>query len=293
MLGLDNLGAILSDPELRALFKSVATRKVNADLKTLQAHSELSRRLAKDFRGAAGGQSGALRQIVKEHLEYYGTLVDLSHNFHQRLLDTLAQSARGAASEPAINGLTLAVKAPQGSTLRAPFKISNKRAEPIHVFCKASPFVSQDGTQMIASNIAFSPPGAEIAPGAEEIFEAILPIGPDFVPGKLYLATLSAEGFEPMSIVVRLQVEPPAREHAESASPTTQAAAAEVAQSSQSASAGDVQAAKKRQPKPTQRKATRPPTATQEKAMRPPTPKATQRKPKPKPQTARRRGVAK
>lgn len=209
MLGLENISAIVADPELRALLKSVATRKINADLKTLQAHAELSRHLSKSRKMAGDADGEALRRIVKEHLEYYGTLIELSQNFHQRLIDMLAQSEQARADEPAINGLTLAIDAPRGATVRAPFKISNNRPETVSVRCRASPFVSEDGSQLIASRIAFAPPGAEIPSGSEEIFEAILPVGPDFVAGRLYLATLTAEGFDAMSIVVRLRVSPP------------------------------------------------------------------------------------
>lgn len=211
MLGLSQLGTVLADPELRALLKSVITRKINSDLKTVQAHAELSKRLAQSRRANPNGEGDELRQIVKEHLEYYSTLVDLSLNFHQRLLDDLAAQASAQANGAGgqVNGLTLAMTAPMGATVRAPFKISNNRAEAIAVTCRASPFVSEDGNQLIASRIAFNPPGAEIAPGAEEVFEAILPVTPDFAAGRLYLATLSADGFDAMSIVVRLRVEAP------------------------------------------------------------------------------------
>lgn len=213
MLGLDNLRAVIANPELRAMLKSVASRKINSDLKTLQAHAELSRRLS-DSRRISSGDGEELKRIVKEHLQFYGTLIDLSITFHQRLIDMLAETASGTPAEPAINGLTLTMKAPKGATVRAPFKIANNRAEPIQVRCKASPFVSEDGSQLIASGIAFSPPGAEIAPGSEEVFEAILPIGADFAVGQTYLGTLSTEGLEAMEIVVRLSVEPAAVEPA-------------------------------------------------------------------------------
>lgn len=211
MLSLNQLGTVLSDSELRAMLKSVVTRKINSDLKTVQAHAELSKRLAQNRRKNLSGEGDELRQIIKEHLEYYGTLVDLSLNFHQRLLDTLAKSAESTA-DPAVNGLTLAMTAPIGATVRAPFKISNNRPDPITVKCRASPFVREDGSQLIASSMGFNPPGAEIAPGSEEVFEVILPVTPDFVAGKLYLATLSADGFDAMSIVMRLQVEGAAAE---------------------------------------------------------------------------------
>jgi len=207
MGALENLGAVIGDPELRRLLKSVVTRKINADLKTIQAHAELSRRLSASRRTNGDGEADALKRIVRDHLEYYGTLVDLSLSFHQRLIDMLAETAKGKPAEPAINGLTLAVTAPKGATVRAPFKIANNRAEAIQVTCRASPFVREDGSQMIASRIAFSPPGAEIAAGSEEIFEVILPVGPDFAPGETYLATLSTEGFDAVEIVVRLKVE--------------------------------------------------------------------------------------
>ncbi len=207
MIGLDTLGSIVSDPELRSAFAKVAARKIKADLKSLEAHSELSRRIL-EARRSPGDDGAALRRIVREHLDYYGTLIDLSHSFHQRLIDLLTEIAHGAQGEPAINGLTMALRAPSGSMVRAPFKISNNRAEPIAVTCRASNFVSEDGSQMIASRIAFLPPGADIAPGSEEVFEVLLPVGPDFAPGRTYLATLAAEGLDAMEIVLRLTVDP-------------------------------------------------------------------------------------
>jgi hypothetical protein len=206
MLGLNSLGALLADAELRRLLAGVASQKIKADLKTIEAHAELSRRLA-EARRSPSGEGAALRQVVKEHLEYYATLLSLSHSFHQRLLDLLAETAPGRAAEPAVNGLTMALRAPMGATVRAPFKITNNRGEPITVTCRATPFVSEDGTQMVASRLAFLPPGADIAPGSEEVFEVVLPVGPDFVPGRTYLATLAADGFEATDIVVRLSVE--------------------------------------------------------------------------------------
>lgn len=207
MFGLASLGAIVADPELRRMFGQLASRKIKADLKTIEAHSELSRQLAA-ARRRPGDDGAALRRIVREHLEYYGTLIDLSHSFHQRLIDLLSELSKGGSAEPAINGLTMLLKAPKGATVRAPFKITNNRSDSITVTCRSSPFVSEDGTQLIASRIAFLPPGADIAPGSEEVFEVIVPIGPDFAPGRTYLATLAAEGLEAMEIVLRLEVEP-------------------------------------------------------------------------------------
>ena len=207
MIGLQALGSILGDPELRKLFTQVASRKVSADLKTLQAHAELSRRLSDNRGRSADGSEANLKLIVKEHLEYYSTLIELSYNFHQRLLDLLDELAKAPGAESAINALTLALRASVGGTVRSPFKISNNRPEAISVTCRSSPFVSEDGSQLIASPIAFDPPGAEIQPGAEEIFDVIIPVGSDFIAGRTYFATLAAEGLDAMQIVARLTVE--------------------------------------------------------------------------------------
>jgi len=95
MGALENLGAVIADPELRRLLKSVVTRKISADLKTIQAHAELSRRLSASRRMNGDGETEALKRVVRDHLEYYGTLVDLSLSFHQRLIDMLAETAKG------------------------------------------------------------------------------------------------------------------------------------------------------------------------------------------------------
>jgi hypothetical protein len=204
MLGLEGLSAIIGDPDLRQRVGQLAARKIKADLKTLEAQAELSRQLVSAKRGP-GPEGAELKRIIQEHLDFYGALIELSTSFHQRLLDSL-QGRSGA--EPAVNGLTLDLKAPVGATLRAPFRISNNRPDPISVTCKASPFVSEDGATLRESRIAFLPPGADIAPGAAETFEAIVPVGADFAPGQTWLATLKADGVEAMEILVRLHVEP-------------------------------------------------------------------------------------
>lgn len=207
MIGLQSIGAVLSDPELRKMFADVASRKVKADLKTLEAHAELSRRLADNRQNARFAENGALKRIVRQHLEYYGTLIQMSYSFHDQLLHSLKDMGGRGDGEAAINALTLSLSAVPGATVRAPFKVSNNRPEPITVTCRASPFVSEDGTQLIGTPVAFDPPGAEIAPGSEQIFTAIIAIGPDFRVGRTYFATLSAEGIDSMQIITRLTIE--------------------------------------------------------------------------------------
>lgn len=245
MIGLQALGSILGDPELRKLFTRVASRKVSADLKTLQAHAELSRRLSDNRRRSADGNEADLKLIVREHLEYYSALIELSYNFHQRLLDLLDKLGKGPGAESAINALTLALRAPPGATVRSPFKISNNRAEAISVTCRSSPFVSEDGSQLIASPIAFDPLGAEIQPGAEEIFEVIIPIGSDFIAGRTYFATLAAEGLDAMQIVARLTIEEAAAAAPRAAAGTDESARpAAPARPKRTAAAGKARTAK-------------------------------------------------
>jgi hypothetical protein len=61
---------------------------------------------------------------------------------------------------------------------------------------------------MVTSGLTFEPPRREISARAETVFEAVLPVTEDFEPGKTYFATLTAEGVEAMSILLRLTVEP-------------------------------------------------------------------------------------
>lgn len=223
MIGLQSIGAILSDPELRKMLGKVASRKISADLKTLEAHAELSRRLSDNRQNARLGNADALKHIIREHLEYYETLVELSYTFHERLLHLLQEMGRGGDAGAVINGLTLNLSAPVGAIVRAPFKVTNNRAEAISVTCRASPFVSEDGSQLIASPVGFDPPGGEIQAGSEQTFEAVIAVSPDFRTGRTYLATLSADGIEAMQIVTRLTIEesPPKAAEAPPPSPAS------------------------------------------------------------------------
>jgi hypothetical protein len=205
MFDLASLGTIIADPELRAMLKSVAVRKINADIKTLQAHSELSRYVFKAGRDKTGDTDPELRRVIREHLEYYGALIDLSTQFHNRLIENLR--AATPATPSTAPRLTLNLRAARGSIVRSPFKITNSRAEPVFITCVASPFVSEAGDEMVASPVTFVPPTAEIPPGGEAVFDAVLPVVPDFQVGKTYFATLTAEGVDAMSIVARLYVE--------------------------------------------------------------------------------------
>ncbi|AJP71194.1 COG1470 family protein [Sphingomonas hengshuiensis] len=247
MIGLQSIGAVLSDPDLRKQLTDLASRKIKADLKTLEAHAELSRRLADNRQGQRLAEGGALKQIVREHLEYYSTLVDLSYSFHERFLNVLRDLSERPEFAGTGDSLTLNLTAAPGSTVRAPFKVTNNRADTIAVTCRVSPFISEDGSQLIGSPVAFEPPGAEIAPGTEQLFEAIIAVGPDFRIGRTYLATLSAEGLDAMQIVTRLTIaEPRPMQSAEvDAPPATPAAQPAAAPKRAAAKAGGKQAVRR------------------------------------------------
>lgn len=213
MLSLDSLRSVIGDPELRAQFGQVAGRLVAAEIKAVRAGAKLSAKLVEP--GQAQGEP--LRALVRRHLDFYGDLVDRSLAFHQEVLDTLAAMTPAPRDEAAADALSLAVRAAQHTTVRSAFSIRNHRDRPITVVCKASPFVSEDGSQLVASAIAFDPPTAELQPGAEARFDAIIAVGEGFQPGQTYLATLSVEGLEAMRIVTRLTVDPAARPDAEPA----------------------------------------------------------------------------
>lgn len=207
MFDLSGIGTIIGDPELRAMLKSLTTRKINSDIKTIQAHAELSRYLMKNKR-EKGETSEEVREVLREHLEYYGALVDLSLQFHQRLIDQLKEAEGSGGGAVSGGKLTLNISAQSGAIVRAPFKVANSRNQPISISCSASPFVSESGDHMVASAITFEPAAREIAGGSDGVFEAVLPVNDDFEPGRTYFATLKAEGVEAMSILMRLKVEP-------------------------------------------------------------------------------------
>lgn len=243
MLGLEELESLVNDSELRDLFMRVSSRKVTADLKMLQANAELAARLSDRSRR---DDSGPLKQIVREHLEYYNVLVEISLNFYQRVIDMLAEEARDSAGEPTIHGNRLTVRAAAGGVVRTPFVVRSDRATPVVVVCHASPFVSEDGSQLIPSNASFAPNSAEIGAGGEQRFELILSVGSGFTAGRAYLATVSPEGLDEAQIVVRLEVD----DNAKAAAPPPAARAGGLAAAAAATEGPPAEEKKTAKPKP-------------------------------------------
>jgi hypothetical protein len=204
MLNLESLSAVVRDPQLRGQFGRLATRLVAAEVKAVRAVAALSLKVAQPGKAP----DDTLKGLVRSHLDFYGDLIDRSLAFHQGLLDSLDELGRRTKEPPPPDGLSLNLRTPKNSTLHAPFKVGNTRDTPITVACKASPFVSDDGSQLVATAIAFDPPAAEIQPGGEALFDTIIAVGDGFTAGRTYLATLSIEGMDAMRVVLRMTVDP-------------------------------------------------------------------------------------
>jgi hypothetical protein len=216
MSGLAGLASLLDDPELRTLAGEVVSRKITADLKAIEAYAELARKLTDNRRRGDGGDT--LKQVVREHLGYYGTLVAISHSFHDRLLDMLTVPPGEAG--PAVNGTVLSLSAGPGATARGAFSVLNGRAEAVSVDCRSSPFVSEDGSQLVASTITFDPGVAVIPAGADVTFAVVVPVGPELLAGRTYFANLGADGVEDFNVVLRLTVtDAPAQDQADAEGP--------------------------------------------------------------------------
>lgn len=215
MLNLQALTGLLRDPELRQKLSRVTSAKIKADIKSLQANAELSRRLIEATTRRAGqtdpaAQERMLKAVVNEHLDYFATLTDISAAFSDRLLAMLTamgKGGNGAGASPPVLGMNL--RGPLGATLRAPFEIENNRADAITAVFRLTPYVSEDGGQLVAANHAFDPPRAVVPAGGKLRITFIQPIAEGFTVDRDYLATISVEGLDAMQIVVRLHVDKP------------------------------------------------------------------------------------
>ena len=100
MLNLHALTGLLRDPELRQKLSQVTSAKIKADIKSLQANAELSRRLIeattrRGNRADPAQPERMLKAVVNEHLDYFGTLTELSAAFSDRLLAMLTAMGNG------------------------------------------------------------------------------------------------------------------------------------------------------------------------------------------------------
>lgn len=226
MLNLNVLRHLFGDPELRSQISRLISNKVRADSRSLEVNALLSRHLielaGRTRRGENTESDGVLRRLIREHLDYYETLVNLTLAFNQRLADQLKGVGADAGASPGGGTVTtMRLVVPLGTTVRAPFRLENNRTMPIAVGFEMTPFVSESGSEFVSAEVAFDPPLLRLEPGQEGRVELIVVVAPGFSVGKTYLSTVTLTGLDATQLLVRLAVEPP-RE----ATQTAQAASA-------------------------------------------------------------------
>jgi hypothetical protein len=206
------LGAILGDPEVRRMVGDLVARKLKADLEALRGGAELLGRwrVGPDggpARAAAPGE-GVMKELVRLQLEYYGALIDMTTEFHERTRALLGVEPSPGAPDGAPDP-EMRLSGPPGSTVRSAFRVENTTTAPMSVELVAGPF-RRDGTDEEATPaVAFDPPRAELTPGQEAQISVIVPVGKDLAPGATYRGTIGAAGVDSVRIAVRLDVEPP------------------------------------------------------------------------------------
>jgi hypothetical protein len=213
MLSLSAISELLSDDELRGKFRQLMSDRTKSEMKSLQSKGVLLRKILwnKAQRGdqiKTGNHERVLKMIVSEHLDYFTTLTKLSGDFSDRLLVMLAEVDRDKAGEQAAApAVTMNLQGKVGTTLRAQFEIVNSRDVPVTAIFKLTPYVSEDGSQLIAAQHAFDPLQVEIPKNGKQRATFIQPIA-GFTPGTEYIAMISVEGVDTVRINVRLCVEP-------------------------------------------------------------------------------------
>lgn len=214
MLNLDILTKLLNDRALRGQVSRLIAGKVRADAKSLELGSLLSRQLlemaARRRSDDAPANEPMLRELIKEHLDYYENLVNQMLTFNQRMLDRL--QGLGSANGPASAPQTMRLRAPLHATLRAPFRLENNRTSPIAVGFEITPFVSESGAEFVSTDVAFDPPSLELKPGQEARIDLVIAVAQGFTSGTAYYATIIVKGLEHTQLLVRLQVDPPQKE---------------------------------------------------------------------------------
>jgi hypothetical protein len=214
LLNLDILTKLLNDRALRGQVSRLIAGKVRADAKSLELGSLLSRQLlemaARRRSDEAPANEPMLRELIKEHLDYYETLVNQMLTFNQRMLDRL--QGLGSANGPASAPQTMRLRAPLHATLRAPFRLENNRTSPIAVGFEITPFVSESGAEFVSTDVAFDPPSLELKPGQEARIDLVIAVAQGFTSGTAYYATITVKGLEHTQLLVRLQVDPPQTE---------------------------------------------------------------------------------
>ena len=204
------LGAILGDPEVRRMVGDLVARKLKADLQALRGGAELLGRFRVSPNGApvVPGE-GVVRELVRLQLEYYGALIDMTAEFHERTRALLGVEPQPA--DPDVDGRDpeMRLSGPPGSTVNSAFRVENTTTTPMSVELVASPLRREGTGEEAGPAVVFDPPRAELTPGQEVQVAVIVAIGKDMAPGAVYHGTISAAGVDAVRIAVRLDVEAP------------------------------------------------------------------------------------
>jgi hypothetical protein len=229
LLNTDVLKALLTDPELRQQVSRMVKRKFEADASTFEANAYLVRQLVKLVRQSGNGTvaAGALRDVIKQYLDFSENLVSRHFEFNKTLMEKL--QALTSSSAPAPTTVTMNLSAAPGAAVKMPFRIENAQTAAISVAFETSAFISEDGSQRVTAEIAFDPPSLELQSKQEARIELILQVGDQFKPNTIYLATVTVLGLDAPQLLVRLDVQPSKQEAAPTPPPAAASKAAKVA----------------------------------------------------------------
>ncbi len=225
------LGAILGDPEVRRMVGDLVARKLKADLQALRGGAELLGRFRVSPNGApvVPGE-GVVRELVRLQLEYYGALIDMTAEFHERTRALLGVEPEPAEPDGEGPDPEMRLSGQPGSTVRSAFRVENTTTTPMSVELVASPLRREGTGEEAGPAVVFDPPRAELTPGQEVQVAVIVPVGKDMAPGAVYHGTINAAGVDAVRIAVRLDVEaPPPRPKRPAKTPAAKTPAAKKA----------------------------------------------------------------
>jgi hypothetical protein len=227
LLNTETLTQLLTDPELREQIPRLLRRKIQADASSLEANAFVSKQLISLVRRTKNGKAAAnaLREVIKDHLNFCETLVNLQFAFNNTLMEKLRTISD--AEMPAPSTVTMNLTATRDAVVRMPFRIENNRRAAIFVDFETTPFASEDGIQLVVAEVVFDPSSLELQPEQEAKIELIVKVGEQFKPGTTYLATVTVRGLDAPNLLVRLQVEP-AQDLSASPPPSMQTVAVET-----------------------------------------------------------------
>jgi hypothetical protein len=209
----------MSGEDIRARFDDLSKRYMAESVRIWQRYAQVLGQLS-GKQGREAGEPGNLADFaVKEggefmsnlmqlSLNYYSVLLDLSMGFANRMLDhVLAEPADGApaaAPPPAAaesrTRFELQFRGQPGDRPSSAFRVENSQDRAAAVSFEITEFISEDGTTRFRVPVEFSPAEFTLEPGTEQVVECTVPLQPEFVPGRRYMALVRVTGFAGMEV---------------------------------------------------------------------------------------------